>query len=215
MRICKYPDCDNNAIWGRGIYCSPSCCGKFATQQRGKNTNLREENTCLNSTCNNMTTNPMYCSRTCAAIVNNTLSVKRKRVSGIVDCLFCDTKLTISQTKFCSGPCEKSYKSYMNYCEFVEGYVDGSDKTGLLRSSVRTLLLENSNYTCECGWSTPNPTLGRPILTIDHIDGNWNNNYIWNLRVLCYNCHTLTPTFGTLNRGNKSGRRAYGFLNHR
>lgn len=33
-------------------------------------------------------------------------------------------------------------------------------------------------------------------LQIDHIDGNWKNNTIPNLRFLCPNCHSQTETFG-------------------
>lgn len=33
-------------------------------------------------------------------------------------------------------------------------------------------------------------------LQIDHIDGNWRNNLITNLRFLCPNCHSQTDTYG-------------------
>jgi len=37
------------------------------------------------------------------------------------------------------------------------------------------------------------------VLELDHIDGNKNNNLLENLRILCPNCHSQTPTF----RGRK------------
>jgi hypothetical protein len=38
------------------------------------------------------------------------------------------------------------------------------------------------------------------VLQLDHIDGDRSNNTIDNLRLLCPNCHTQTPTFGAKRR---------------
>jgi len=41
----------------------------------------------------------------------------------------------------------------------------------------------------------------QPIpLELDHIDGNNKNNRLDNLRLLCPNCHALTPTYRSKNR---------------
>jgi hypothetical protein len=59
----------------------------------------------------------------------------------------------------------------------------------------RKRLLEESNYSCtSCGFSKTREC-GRTILEIDHVDGDSTNNTKENLRVLCPNCHALTPTF--------------------
>ncbi|MEU3303764.1 HNH endonuclease signature motif containing protein [Streptomyces sp. NPDC006678] len=46
---------------------------------------------------------------------------------------------------------------------------------------------------------------GHPLpLEVDHIDGNWRNNRVENLRYLCPNCHSTTDTY----RGRGKARRA-------
>ena len=53
-----------------------------------------------------------------------------------------------------------------------------------------------------CGWGEINPTTKKTPLEIEHIDGNYKNNKEDNLLLLCPNCHSLTPTYKALNKGN-------------
>jgi 5-methylcytosine-specific restriction endonuclease McrA len=39
-------------------------------------------------------------------------------------------------------------------------------------------------------------------LEFDHIDGDHKNNVPANIRVLCPNCHSQTPTYKAKNKGN-------------
>lgn len=66
----------------------------------------------------------------------------------------------------------------------------------MAHDSLRKRLLVERDYTCEaCGIG--NEYNGKPLsLELDHIDGN---NKIENLRILCPNCHSQTPTHRSKN----------------
>lgn len=66
---------------------------------------------------------------------------------------------------------------------------------------LKRAMLESGIPECcsECG--LPPEWNGKPItLQIDHKDGNGLNNFQFNVRFLCPNCHSQTPTFGIKNR---------------
>lgn len=67
-------------------------------------------------------------------------------------------------------------------------------KPPVSKGSIRRSLIARRGPICEgCGlmeW------VGRPImLEMDHIDGNKKNDVETNLRLLCPNCHSQTPTW--------------------
>jgi 5-methylcytosine-specific restriction endonuclease McrA len=59
----------------------------------------------------------------------------------------------------------------------------------------------------KCGWSEINPKSGKVPIQLNHINGNSEDNKLSNLELLCPNCHSLTPTFGMLNKGNGRKKR--------
>jgi hypothetical protein len=71
---------------------------------------------------------------------------------------------------------------------------------------VKQYLLDTRGDRCEkCGWDEKAPD-GRSIIQMDHIDGNYLNNALENLQLLCPNHHAMTDNYGSL---NKSGGRAH------
>lgn len=75
-------------------------------------------------------------------------------------------------------------------------------KTARLKKRlVEEGLLEDNCDECgqEAFWN------GKPLtLQLDHINGKSDDNRLTNLRILCPNCHTQTPTFGAKNRKPRS-----------
>lgn len=76
----------------------------------------------------------------------------------------------------------------------------GSDKVR------KNFLIKENGYRCwQCGISewqgVPAP------LQLDHVNGDSDNNSRENLRILCANCHTITPTWGFKNARRTSSIR--------
>ena len=72
-----------------------------------------------------------------------------------------------------------------------------------VKKQYKKYLIDKYGAKCmECGWCRIHPTTGNVPVQLEHIDGNYKNNDLSNLKLLCPGCHSLTPTFGSLNKGN-------------
>ena len=76
-----------------------------------------------------------------------------------------------------------------------------------LKNRLFSIGLKQQN--CErCGWAER--SLGGYLpLELDHINGDRNDNRLRNLRVLCPNCHSLTPTHRGRKRIKIAGKRKF------
>lgn len=192
---------------------------------------MKDLHICFKDGCGAQTLNPKYCSRSCAASANAPYRLKsvnsvtlalignEKCVEMICEYSLCSksfyrtaSKYAKSKNSFCSSSCSAKQASLAKIESWKAGSWDGCVISGL-STTIRNYLLEQANYTCQSpnccvpgGWSVKNPVTDRVPLEVDHIDGDCYNNTEGNLIVLCPNCHSITPTYGAL---NKNGKRQY------
>src|SRR5579871_6049355 len=110
----------------------------------------------------------------------------------------CGKKTNPGRT-YCSCQCANADRAKVATATFIAtggryGYVSARR----VATCLRTCLGERCS---RCGWAERNPKTGRIPVEVEHIDGDWQNNRLTNLTLLCPNCHALTATFRGLNRG--------------
>lgn len=150
-----------------------------------------------------------FCSQSCAARFNRNRQGTGSSGERDNPCPVCGKPKNNYWTT-CSHACRAEYA----YTTYIKLWLSG-EKSGSVRVAagaknkssskasvqVRRWLFETRECKCEkCGWDEVNPTTGLVPLHVHHIDGDGANNRPENLELLCPNCHSLTPTFGALNK---------------
>jgi len=173
-------DCANES--GRFFICCKQCDGIVART--------------LSQICEN---NNCFCSINCGAIHNNALRDQKDKIF----CKNCGAPvLGKNAVAYCGKKCMGENKRN----DAIEKWKNGNwqyAKSGDTPDWLRWYIFSKFNEKCtECGWSKVNQATGKIPLQVEHIDGNWQNNKEDNLTLLCPNCHSLTPTYGSLNKGH-------------
>lgn len=125
----------------------------------------------------------------------------KKSTAITVSCFICGKEIKRRKDRveqsctgvfFCNTKCQDSIEARR------KGYRTGPPSDLTYRAKA---LAEYGEQCSGCGLR---PTWnGKPItLEVDHIDGDRRNNIIENLRVLCPNCHSQTPTYKGKKRGD-------------
>ncbi len=124
------------------------------------------------------------------------------------NCLICGKETSRAGYKYCSNSCQFEYQYRAYIKRWKEGKENGLQGLGIVSGHIKRYLREKfKDKCCLCGWSKINPKTGKVPLVADHVDGNWRNNVESNLRLVCPNCDSLSPTYAGLNRGNgRKGR---------
>jgi len=153
-----------------------------------------------------------FCSSSCSSEFNNKNRKKKekgqkvKRVRIFKDknlgiCLNCKLDIIRSdgrkKAKYCSLDCQHELR--------IKTSVES--KTASTKTIKLYLIRKHGNKCMNCGWCEKNPVTNKVPIELEHIDGNSENNELSNLKILCPNCHSLTPTYKALNKGNGRHKR--------
>lgn len=115
-------------------------------------------------------------------------------------CLNCGKECRKNSTNhrllYCSNSCQKAHDSSKLFDRWMAG-----ELSNLAAKTLRAYVIRRDGYQCSkcgcAGWR------GEPItLEVDHIDGTSSDCSPENVRLLCPNCHSQTPTFRSRNNGN-------------
>lgn len=137
-----------------------------------------------------------FCDNSCAASYNNKL-----RTSFNNFCLNCNKNIKANK-KFCDRNCNSQYDILQTYQKIEAG------DTSFHQDTIKRYLVYKYGSKCmECGWCDIHPITGKVPIQMEHIDGNSQNNELSNLKLLCPNHHSLTLTYGALNKGNGREKR--------
>ena len=185
------------------FFCCLNCSVSF--QMRQKSINMKELYGSNPKLCRNCSSAILYadrhvkifCNQSCAATFNNKTRSEKTLIKR--QCDFCKSEFEIKKLsdpkRYCNASC-RSKESHNQIFSDIENEV----YTYKRNKPYKEYLISKHGHKCQmCSiteWGEK-PTL----LILDHIDGNSDNFGLDNLRVICSNCDTLTPTYKGRNKG--------------
>lgn len=101
--------------------------------------------------------------------------------------------------QFCNNTCSSLYQ----WENVTKPRIERGECTHNSGVALKRYLVEKRGEVCsECN-QTPEWN-GKPLtLQLDHIDGDSDNNFPENLRLLCPNCHSQSDNFGSKGKGSR------------
>ncbi len=122
-----------------------------------------------------------------------------ERVKNRIKVLELDTSHFLGLRTHCGNGSKFSFKRKLPELVLVKNVPNRVNNNTLKRA----MLFNGIDYKCSCcgliEWNIKKITLD-----IDHIDGDWSNCSLDNLRFLCPNCHRQTDTYGGKNKKSKN-----------
>jgi hypothetical protein len=189
----------------RRRFCSNRCSLAGTAKQRAES-KRRPRPLCPQCGQPTRTRGAVHCSRACANMVRRQQAEARR--SKPAPCLHCGSteRRPRSNGPYCSWECfnEDRYGRTGTFARWLAGWqsgeVSGTREDGRPDWRVRQALVLLRGQRWEtCGWAETNPVSGRVPLHVDHVDGDRTKNRPEDVRLLCPNCHALTPNYQHLN----------------
>lgn len=156
-----------------------------------------------------------FCSSSCSASYNNKKrdsKIKENIKIGLLKhydkefikieyfCLSCGEKIISKyngKRLYCSNKCQSNHIK-----KIIFDRIENGDLTLNSRQYKNYLIHKYGEKCMECNWSKINPYTNKIPIEMEHIDGNYKNNKLDNLILLCPSCHSLTSTYKGANIGN-------------
>lgn len=189
----------------RRRYCS-NRCSLQGTARRRAESHRKPKPQCPQCGKPVLTRGAVHCGRTCASVTRRQEPEARR--GKPTPCLRCGTtkRRPRSAGPYCSWECFNNdrYERTGTFARWLAawqaGEVSGTREDGRPDWRVRQGLVLLRGQRCEkCGWAEVNPVSGRVPLHVDHIGGDRTKNRPEGVRLLCPNCHALTPNYQHLN----------------
>ena len=146
-----------------------------------------------------------FCSSTCSVSYNN--SLRERKVGQNIQCKNCSKEILLEKSLnriYCSRKCHRDFEYNERINQWKLGILKGhKGKNKSITPWLRKYLFNLRGAKCEkCGWGVVHPIDGKPLVEINHIDGNAENNSENNLEILCPNCHSMTHNFRARNKNS-------------
>jgi hypothetical protein len=120
-------------------------------------------------------------------------------------CKNCGVSKRTNGRTYCSVECHKDAQSKERINKWLSGETTGVVGGITTAKWIKRYLIKTRGWKCE---NCKNEIwMGLPItLEMDHSDGDFTNNRPENLKLLCPNCHSMTPNFKSKNRNGRKTR---------
>lgn len=143
-----------------------------------------------------------FCSRSCAATYNNLkIGARHGQPIKIGICLNCNKEFKICKNatgKYCSCKCQQEHQWNYTKEQIIK---ENKILTTSHSRQARKFLKERDGILCQVCKKIEWENREIPLV-LDHIDGNSENWFLNNLRLICCNCDAQTSTYKGKNFGN-------------